>query len=194
MNEQTNASTFDVIAPSYAAMASQTVTRDIEALPPDFLSGSSDLCETFTSLYIKFSESQKITDTSRAIVNVIDRRQILDSTRKDLRLLKKIRDFFLYEDNWDGKGAHAPSEEAINEAEEFLRTLPIEKIREPFISLANDGEIVFLWKNDEFHLDLGCYGDGTLSYYGEAKDGRKFFCNADSIEKGLSPEIINLLR
>ena len=50
----------------------------------------------------------------------------------------------------------------FRERETVRESVPI-----PHISLATDGEINFFWNLVNFRLDLGFFGDGTYSYYGE---------------------------
>lgn len=111
-----------------------------------------------------------------------------------LVLLKRIRELRLYTENWDGMGAIVPTEQAIDDAETFLRSLPIEQIEAPHIALAADGEINFFWETDKIRMDLGLFGDGTYSYFAKSSDGKKFYCDDEGLEAPLGQEIINLLR
>lgn len=110
-----------------------------------------------------------------------------------LGLLKRVRELRLYEENWDGMGAAVPSDQAIDEAEKFLRSLPIEDIEPPYIALAADGEINFLWETTKLRLDLGIFGDGTYAYFGNAADGRKFYCDSANVVDPLNEEIVKLI-
>ena len=45
----------------------------------------------------------------------------------------------------------------------------------PTISVADDGELNFLWDSGTLHVDLGFYGDGSYSYYARDAEGKEFF-------------------
>ncbi len=90
-------------------------------------------------------------------------------------------------------GADWPAASAFRDAEEFIRMLPLAFIPLPRITLADDGEINFLWKEDGVHVDLGFYGTNTCSCFARARDGRKFHLEAIPPSSGLPPEVEALL-
>lgn len=96
----------------------------------------------------------------------------LNTDRLDLILISKVRKLSKYPNDWCGNGSLKASIEAINNAEEFIRSLiSIDKdIEPPYISLASDGEINFWWKLPKITLDLGLFGEGTYSYYAKLPD------------------------
>lgn len=65
-----------------------------------------------------------------------------------------------------------PRDDAFQNAKEFVSTLPLNRIVKPTIHVASDGEVNFQWAGPDFHIDLGFYGNGRFSFYGE-KTGRK---------------------
>jgi hypothetical protein len=64
-----------------------------------------------------------------------------------------------------------PHEDAFQNAKDFVSTLPLARIVKPAIHVASDGEVNFQWSGPDFHIDLGFYGNGMFSFYGE-KNGR----------------------
>ena len=66
-------------------------------------------------------------------------------------------------------------------------------VKEPFITLASDGEINFLWILPNFRLDLGIYGDGSYSYYGKTSGGEEFIADETPIDENLPEEILALI-
>ncbi len=86
-----------------------------------------------------------------------------------------------------------PCPNAFDEAEAFIRTLPLETIPAPRVYVAHDGEINFLWKTADLHVDLGFYGTSTYSYYARGKDGIDHLCEEAPSAAGLTEELKTLL-
>jgi hypothetical protein len=63
-----------------------------------------------------------------------------------------------------------PNDNAFKNAKEFVSTLPLASMMKPAIHVASDGEVNFQWSGNDFHIDLGFYGNGKFSFYG-AKEG-----------------------
>ena len=108
-----------------------------------------------------------------------------------LEQLKKLKNT-PEDERWPG--AKWPTEEAFRDAKEFIDKLSSELAIKPHISLADDGEVNFFWKNDEgIYVDLGFYGTGTYSYF--AKDGKGYEDDDEKIPvlNGLLPEIEKFL-
>lgn len=64
-------------------------------------------------------------------------------------------------------GAILPNPQAFNDAEIFIRKLPLNRTEMPTINVAADGEVNFCWLNSGgARIDLGFFGNGTYSYYG----------------------------
>lgn len=94
------------------------------------------------------------------------------------------------EERWPG--AVWPNAQAFEDAKTFIRSLPLTLIPTPHISLADDGEINFLWKDEEVHIDLGFYGTSTYSYFARGKDKRRIYDENVLASEGLHPEIVAL--
>ena len=94
-------------------------------------------------------------------------------TIKD-KLLDTIQAIAKYQEGWDGEDAKAATDKAVKEAKDFVYWLASRgKLlgqTVPHISLANDGEVNFLWRTERGVLDLGFYGTGTYSYYAKIHD------------------------
>lgn len=91
-------------------------------------------------------------------------------------VLKKIRSVAAYEQGWDGYGSKPISRNTLRDAEIFsLNALSSPRLNLPKISPASDGELAFLWKNDNGVIDLGFYGDGEYSLYARLADGQELF-------------------
>lgn len=79
------------------------------------------------------------------------------------------------------------------DARAFVLNLPLTSIPLPDFGLANDGEINFLWKTDDVHVDLGFYGTHTFSYFAQGKDGAKMYGEEVLVSEGLPAKVIALL-
>ena len=67
-----------------------------------------------------------------------------------------------------------PNRRAFFDAIRFAKSLRGMDLR-PTISVADDGELNFLWDSGTLHVDLGFYGDGSYSYYARDGEGKEFF-------------------
>lgn len=106
----------------------------------------------------------------------------------------RLRELSTYKDGWFEPHYKAASKQTIEDAELFLYNFHLSKAERPFITIANDGEINLLWKNNSFTLDLGFSGDGTYNYYGCSVDGMRFYGDDKAIDEQLSAVIMDLLR
>lgn len=109
-------------------------------------------------------------------------------------MLGRIRELALAGPGWDGADGQKPTEAAIEDAERFVRSLPGDGLAAPVITLANDGEINFLWRHEGNSIDLGFHGTGTFSYYARARDGGELFGDDVAAASGLPPGLLSLLR
>ena len=86
-----------------------------------------------------------------------------------------------------------PSTEAFRDARAFIEALPSESIPLPYLGLADDGEVNFLWKADGLHVDLGFYGTGTFSFFAREKTNEGFYGDDFPASGGLPGAILELL-
>ena len=109
-----------------------------------------------------------------------------------LQLIKSLQayQYRLGDERWPC--AEWPNERAFEDAYIFIQHLDLTSIPVPIITLADDGEVNFLWKYDPVHVDLGFYGTGSYSYFACHTDGRESVGDNVSADRGLLPEIIQL--
>ncbi len=79
----------------------------------------------------------------------------------------QIRSFLIEAD--DRSGVTPPSQDAINAALRFVDLLPVDS-PVPHVSLADDGEVNFFWRNGGVYVDAGFFGDGQIYYYARVDD------------------------
>ena len=129
------------------------------------------------------------------ILEELEEERLWDAQKRAIiQIIARIHKLGSYQDGWDGLDGKAPTRETVKNAEGFARLMLREPIHIPHISLATDGEINFFWNLANFRLDLGFFGDGTYSYYGENTDGREFMADDEPVNKPLPEEIIELLK
>ncbi len=118
----------------------------------------------------------------------------LEERLKELSTRLETLRKFAQEDN--SSDIDWPSEQACKDAELFIRLLPLSEIVSPNIYFAHDGEINFLWKrqNDELHVDLGFYGDGTYSFFATNNSREELMDDMVKISDGLPDKLIDMLR
>ena len=112
---------------------------------------------------------------------------LLGQLRAKLTALEHTKE----EERWPG--AVWPNAQAFSDAYSFVRGLRGALIPLPEISLADDGEINFLWNHGGVHVDLGFYGTGTCSYFARGRYGQRFHGEDVPASKGLPSEIAALL-
>lgn len=89
-------------------------------------------------------------------------------------------------------GAVWPDAQAFKDAYAFILCLRNATIPMPVITLADDGEINFLWSQDGVHVDLGFYGTGTYSYFARGRHGPGIRDEEIPASEGLPAEITAL--
>ena len=87
-----------------------------------------------------------------------------------------------------------PDERAFDDAVMFARAWSSDTIRIPDVGLADDGEVNFLWKGADVHVDLGFYGDGTFSYYARDGDGKEYTDDDVPACVGLPTDLLAILK
>jgi hypothetical protein len=85
-----------------------------------------------------------------------------------------------------------PNDAAFQNARDFVLTLPLNRIAEPAIHVASDGEVNFQWSGPDFQIDLGFYGNGKFSFYG-AKQGQAPILGDDvAVKDGVPDGLIDI--
>jgi hypothetical protein len=88
-------------------------------------------------------------------------------------------------------GGLPPKESAFAEARSFVRTLPLMQIINPSVHVAADGEVTFEWKEDNFQIDLGFYGNNTFSYYATKIGQEPLFGDDIPVGRGIPKELVD---
>ena len=86
-------------------------------------------------------------------------------------LLDRIRQLKVMYESSIGPNSTPPTSQAFSDAEEFVLKLPLNRTGQPVINVAADGEVNFDWSAGNVRIDLGFFGDGTYSYYGQGQNG-----------------------
>ena len=92
-----------------------------------------------------------------------------EKSKKRSELEGEIRRYVTLPTGWDGMAAVTPTQQAANEALQFLDVLPPD-LDLPTPMVEGDGEIAVYWKNNKGHLEVAFPGNGTINYWGEATD------------------------
>jgi hypothetical protein len=79
-------------------------------------------------------------------------------------LVGEIRQYAIFEANWDGESATAPNARAIREAENFVKLLD-PALPLPEAMLHSSGSAGLFWRNPGLHADLEFLGDGRIAYF-----------------------------
>jgi hypothetical protein len=148
-----------------------------------------------TSLHLSDIQPAQLIDrfTAKSLVEPFAKDQLINTQRQDIKMITRVRELASYKMGWDGFDGRPPSKEAVDEAEKFIISLSKYNISEPSISLASDGEINFYWKNNDFLLDLGFFGEGVYSYYAKKSSGEEYIQDDIKIDAPLPKTIIKLI-
>src|SRR5258706_5105467 len=84
-----------------------------------------------------------------------------------------------------------PSESAFQNAKDFVLTLPLNRIIQPAIHVASDGEVNFQWSGPDFQIDLGFYGDGKFSYYAAKKGCTPILGDEVPVKDGIPKNVVD---
>ena len=109
------------------------------------------------------------------------------------RLISRLTDLFETPEDARWPSAKWPDGSAFEDARAFIAKLPLSHVAEPEIRFANDGEINFLWTDDNVHVDLGFYGTGMYSYYGRNSSGHEIQGVEVLASQGLTQDIKHIL-
>lgn len=133
-----------------------------------------------------------VSNTAQENIDWLRGEQRLNTDRLDLKLLGRVRHLASLTDGWCGEGSVGPTNQAICDAENFIRTTDWERLSAPYITAAADGEINFWWDRDGVTLDLGFFGDGSYAYF--AKIGKTELLDDEvPVLQPLNHEIIEAL-
>ena len=84
----------------------------------------------------------------------------------EFNLRQELVSYAQLDDNWDGDGANAPSQEAVNDALTFLAGRPGD-IRLPYPEEGAEGDVGVYWDIRDAHVfaEVTFEGDGTYAYF-----------------------------
>ena len=82
------------------------------------------------------------------------------------KLRQELLSYVHLDDNWDGNGAKAPSQEAVNDALTFLDRRPGD-IPLPYPEEGSNGDVGVYWDNGHAQVfaEVSFEGDGTCAYF-----------------------------
>ncbi len=82
------------------------------------------------------------------------------------KLRQELLSYAQLEDNWDGDGAKAPSQEAVNDALTFLDGRPTDT-PPPYPEEGADGDVGVYWdfRHVNVFAEVTFEGDGTFAYF-----------------------------
>jgi hypothetical protein len=95
-----------------------------------------------------------------------------ENPRKDIT--DQIKGYLFLEPGWDGYEGIPPSKEVVNDAITMVKALP-EGFPLPKPMVAGDGEVGLYWKRGNAFIDIEFSGNGLITYYARAADGREFY-------------------
>lgn len=181
-SQNPNSSTFDNVHHYFIS----DDLREKEKIDERFLSSSYNF---------KFFSLDKVNlHTARKIIPVQEEYSYNPKKNpQNLKMLSDVKQLSSFENGWNGEYSQAPSRQAIEDAKDFIHLLRDFKIILPYISLANDGEINFCWKDNDFILDLGFYGDKTYSFYLKTTEGKKFHGDEIQVCSNIPQEILDVV-
>jgi hypothetical protein len=67
--------------------------------------------------------------------------------------------------DWDGMEGTAPRPDAIADALTFIDRFPLESVLPDKVYAPGDGEVMFQWLRPATLIEIGFYGDDTISWY-----------------------------
>jgi len=72
--------------------------------------------------------------------------------------------------DWDGMGGTSPNPDAIADALTFVNRLSENAVLPDNVYAPGDGEVLFQWRRPETFVEIGFYGDDTISWYARVPD------------------------
>ena len=153
------------------------------------------LCDTADRSEIASLTVASDDETAEATFAETTLRQLISSLPESsptLNLLDQLRTLEWTPADKRWSGTIWPISRAFRDAEAFIRALPLHEIPSPIISIADDGEVNFLWRGDGIYVDLGFYGTGYFSYFARGEDGNRHHDDDVLASEGMPSELIKL--
>lgn len=88
------------------------------------------------------------------------------TSEAESKLRQELVSYARLDENWDGDGAKAPSQEAVDDALTFLDSRPAD-ISLPYPEEGTEGDVGVYWDNSRAHVfaEVTFEGDGTCAYF-----------------------------
>lgn len=94
---------------------------------------------------------------------------------------------------WRGEGSVAPAKEAVDDALAFVEKLQMEAPEvAPMISVDEDGEFLFFWKQEDLLASIAVAGDKSYTFFGK-HGGRDVIREALALADPFPPEVTAIL-
>ena len=126
----------------------------------------------------------------------MDEKVIIVKENKFQQLIERIDQISKLKDGWNGPNSIQAKRNTILTSKHLLKKLfDYSIIIYPFISMSGDGQINFIWTQQQFKICIGIYEDGKYSYYARSNRGRVNKTQDDlTLEDNIPEEIINLIK
>ena len=109
-------------------------------------------------------------------------------------IIEQIRTYQYLAPGWDGYDGTVPSVDAIEDAIKMINAFP-ENIPFPKPMVSGDGDVGLFWKHENTYIDLEFSGNGLVTYYARANNGKEYF--GDDVEfsyNEIPSDIVETLR
>jgi hypothetical protein len=115
------------------------------------------------------------------------------SSEEIRNLADQLKSYSAYPANWDGDGANAPDQEAIDHAISFLNTIPM-GVGLPKPMLLASGEPALYWEASGFYAEIGFDRTGRFYAFGERPGRPSVYIDEMPIEEGFPTKLLELMR
>lgn len=99
---------------------------------------------------------------------------LIEEPEHEAKLRDELRGYVNLPDDWDGDDGHAPDQVDIDNAIRFMSHIPKHALSVAESMVSGDGDVGFLWKASDHHLEIG-FRQGEISFYGEAQNGEEIY-------------------
>lgn len=131
----------------------------VSAIPGAYEVQASPAQKVTTKTCISSQKAGAITIASDEIIATSNR-----ETTSLEKLIGEIRNWTLFDANWDGEGSTKPSEASIREAVSFARLISAH-VLEPEPMLLASGHSALFWHDGDLYADLEFLGDSRVAYF-----------------------------
>ena len=109
------------------------------------------------AIILAFVGGEKVTSSA---VNAVSDRATVKAELKEL-----IASYAARQPDWDGMDGIAPRPDAIADALTFVDQLPSSIAIPDDVFAPGDGEVMFQWQRSRIFIEVGFYGDDTISWF-----------------------------